>query len=374
MTVHEFVPFALERLLATWENQVAFNLSESGVHPMTLRELFDGDAAGLDALADAAMLYPQANGTLELRKNIAALYPGAQPENVLVTVGAIQANFAAFMALTEPGDAIAVMQPNYRQFWGLAQNLDRRLSTFSLHPENGWKLDRNELERAMTPATKFVAIVNPNNPTGRTLAGDERSAILEAAAASGAWLLADEVYAGAERTAAYTPTFYGAYERTLAVHSMSKAYGLPGLRIGWVVGPADAIARMWAWQDYVTIAPSLLGDRLAAYALSPQVRPRVLERTRRLVQRGYANVERWAAKRDDVELFAPDAAAICFAKYRQPINSSELVRRLRQEHDAFVAPGELFGYDGHLRISFGPSDEYVNEGLRRLGLLLDSLN
>ncbi|MEO9170780.1 MAG: aminotransferase class I/II-fold pyridoxal phosphate-dependent enzyme [Candidatus Baltobacteraceae bacterium] len=373
MNAHEFVPFALERLLSTWENAVQFNLSESGVHPMTVRELFDGDGARIEALADLPMHYPQSNGNRDLRERVAALYPGARAENVLVTVGAIQANFIVLAALTEPGDTVAVMQPNYQQLWGLAQNLGRRVSTFGLNPQAAWRLDLDELRRAVTPATKLVTVVNPNNPTGRTLDASERDAIAKAASASGAWLLADEVYAGAERHGdAVTPTLYGSYERVLAVNSMSKAYGLPGLRIGWVVGPADAIARMWAWQDYVTICTTMLGNALAAHALSPKVRPRILGRTRNYVRRGYANLERWAAARSDVTLFAPDAAAICFVKYHRSINSTQLVTRLREEQSTFVAPGDLFGHDGHLRISFGLPDEYVNEGLCRLGTVLDS--
>ena len=154
---------------------------------------------------------------------------------------------------------------------------------------------------------------------------------------------------------------------------MSKAYGLPGLRLGWVVAPADLTARMWAWQDYVTIASTKLANELATIALSPRVRPLVLERTRRYVRRGFENVQRWAAGRDDVEIFAPDAAAICFARYDKQIGSRDLVMRLLKEKSAFVAPGALFGLEHHLRISFGLPDDYVNEGLRRLGELLDEV-
>jgi aspartate/methionine/tyrosine aminotransferase len=370
----DFVPFELERLLSTWERQIEYNLSESGVHPMTMRELVQ-DAAHIEALVDTELNYPQANGDPLLRERIAALYKGATAANVLVTVGAIQANFTSLLTLTDPGDDVAVMQPNYQQFWGLAQNLDRRLSTFGLRAERGWALDRDELAAAVKPSTKLVTVVNPNNPTGRIMPADERAAIVAAAARADAWLLADEVYAGAERvTDEVTPSFYGDYDKVLAVNSMSKAYGLPGLRIGWVVGPAEIVAQMWAWQDYITICSTMLGNQLAAVAVSPDVRPRILARTRQYVRRGFENVERWAAARDDIEILAPDAAAICFVKYRQKINSTELVMRLIREKSAFVAPGELFGFDGYLRISFGLPDDYVREGLRRLGELLDELD
>jgi len=373
-----FVEFKLERLLSTYENTVEVNLSESGVHPMTMRELVamkGGDVeAELAALADVELNYPQANGDPALREAIAHWYPGATADNVLVTVGAIQANYTSLVTLTEPGDAVAVMQPNYQQFWGLAQNLERELGTFSLKQQRGWALDLDELQDVVGPQTKFLAVVNPNNPTGRILRDNERRAILSAAERTGAWLLADEVYAGAERVSdEFTTSFYGEYERVLAIGSTSKAYGLPGLRIGWVVGPADVIATMWAWQDYITICSTRLGNSLAAIAMAPDVRPRIIERTRGYVRRGFENVSRWAAGRADVEVLAPEAAAICFLKYDKKINSTDFVMRLVREKSAFVAPGDLFGLDGHLRVSFGLPDEYVNEGLRRVGELLDEV-
>lgn len=373
VTTHPFVPFETERLLSTWENRVEYNLSESGVRPMTVRELLAGDPGALDALADTELTYPQANGLPELRDRIAALYPGAARENVLVTVGAIQANFTALMTVTDPGDAVAVMQPNYQQFWGLAQNLGRRLSTFSLAPERGWQLDLDALARAVDSRTKLVAVVNPNNPTGRVMPPAERQAAIDAARDAGAWLLVDEVYAGAEHhTDDVTPTFYGQYAKVLAVNSMSKAYGLPGLRIGWVVGPADVVERMWAWQDYITICTTMLGNMLATAALAPELRPRILARTRRYVRDGFANLQRWARERTDVDVLVPDAAAIAVVTYRQAIDSRELVRRLIDEQSAFVAPGALFGLDRCLRVSFGLPAAYVDEGLRRLGTILDS--
>ena len=373
-----FVEFKLERLLSAYENDVEINLSESGVQPLTTRELLamrGGDVeAGLAALADTGLNYPAANGSLELRQAIAGWYPGATVDNVLVTVGAIQANFTSLLTVTDPGDAIAVMQPNYQQFWGLAQNLGRAMETFSLKQHRDWALDLDELQDAVAPQTRFVAVVNPNTPIGRILRAEERAAIVAAAARTGAWLLADEVYAGAERaTDEFTPSFYGQYDKVLAVGSTSKAYGLPGLRIGWVVGPADVVARMWAWQDYITICTSCLGNKLAAIALAPDVRPQILARTRGYVRRGYDTVARWASSRDDVEVLPPDAAAICFVRYAKKINSTELVMRLLDEKSAFVAPGDLFGLDGHLRVSFGLPDDYVAEGLARIGALLDDV-
>ena len=368
-----FVPFELERLMSIWENQVAYNLSESGVHPMSVTELVQ-DPQLIEELLSTALHYPQSNGLIELRERVAALYPGATPDNVLITTGCAQANFTSLLTLMQPGDEIAIMLPNYMQIWGIAHNFGYCVKTFSLKEERGWAVDLDELERAVSPNTKLVSVVNPNNPTGYIMTPEEMDGVVAAAERVGAWLLSDEVYAGAERvTDQVTPSLWGRYERVLAMGSMSKAYGLPGLRIGWAVAPADVIERMWAWQDYITIGTSLLDNKLAAYALSPEVRPRVLRRTRDYIRNGYRNLELWCEAQGDLfTLVPPQAAAIAFVRYHRQINSTELVKRLIQA-GAFVLPGDLFGLDHFLRISFGLPAAYLNEGLERLRQVLHSV-
>jgi histidinol-phosphate/aromatic aminotransferase/cobyric acid decarboxylase-like protein len=232
----EFVPFALERMMSTWEHRVEYNLSESGVHPLSIEELV-GDPQVLEDLLSTGLTYPQANGTLELRERIAALYPGATPDNVLVTTGAAQANFTAIWTLLGPGDEIVVMLPNYMQIWGLAQNFRLNLKTFHLKEETGWAVDVDQLNRAVSDKTRLIAVCNPNNPTGHIMTAAEMDAVVAAADRAGAWLLSDEVYAGAERTTdTFTPSFWGRYDRVLAYwlggrtsRNRGSDLGAPGL-------------------------------------------------------------------------------------------------------------------------------------------------
>lgn len=363
-----FVPFELERLMSIWEHQVAYNLSESGVRPLTARDLAQDDPVFIEELLSTELNYPQTNGSVELRARIAALYPGATADNVLVTTGAAQANFTAILTALDPGDEIVVMLPNYMQIWGLAQNFGLTVKSFSLRAELGWAFDVDELSRVVSNKTRLIAVCNPNNPTGHIMPAAEREAVVKAAARVGAWLLADEVYAGAEHwTDEVTPSLWGQYERVVAIGSLSKAYGLPGLRIGWVVAPPELTEAIWARQDYITICSTMLGNKLAAYALSPEVRPRLLARTRSYVRQGYRNFEQWCQQR--AEMFAlvrPEAAAIAFVHYHRQINSSQLVNRLIHEQQTYVVPGDHFGLDHYLRISYGLPADYVNEGLRRL--------
>lgn len=370
----EFQPFALERMMGKWENTVRYNLSESGVHPLQLGELMALAGHSVDELAAVELNYPQANGTPALRRAIAALYRGAGEDEVLVTTGAVEANYLIVNTLLAPGDEAVVMRPNYLQVWGVARNRGVSVKDFDLVEAKGWAPDLDQLAAAVGPRTRLIAVCNPNNPTGRILTAAEMAAIVAAAARVGAWILADEVYAGAEReTDTTTPSFHGMYDKVLAVGSMSKAYGLPGLRTGWVVGPPALLDEMWARHDYVTITGTMLSDRLATLALSPDVRPRILARTRGLIRAGYPVLRDWAAKLGNrVQLFPSQAAAIAFLRYDRDIASTALVERLRREQSVLIVPGAHFGHERHLRISFGLPHEYLREGLARIGGMLDA--
>jgi len=363
----DFVPFAQERVMSKWENVVEYNLGDSGVHPMTTKELVD-DPEVIEELLSMGLYHPQANGILELRERIASLYPSATPDNVLVTSGAAQANFTSLWTLLEPGDEIVIVLPNYMQIWGIAHNFRLHVKTCKLEEELDWAVALDELNSTMTNKTKLVAVCNPNNPTGHIMTPEEMDAVVAAADRVGAWLLADEVYAGTEHTTDdITPSFWGRYERVLAIGSMSKAYGMPGLRIGWIVAPEDMVEEIWARQEYVTIGSAMLANKLAAFALCPEVRARILARTRDYTRTGYGHFERWAKSHGD--LFAwvpPHAAPIVLVRYNAEVDSTELCMRLIHEHSVEVVPGDHFGLDGHLRISYGLPEDYLLEGLDRV--------
>lgn len=349
-----FFPFELERWQSTYENRVRFNLSESGVHPFTIAELLEIAGAPATALLDVRLGYSQSNGTDELRQRIAALYPGASPDQIVVTVGSAEANFDVCWRLIEPGDQVAVMLPNYMQTQGLAQNFGARIRPFHLRFDNGWEPDLDEIRAAIAPGTRLVVVTNPNNPTGHVLSDRARQVIVECAADAGAWLLADEVYQGAERDGRTTPSFWGSYGKTIVVNGLSKAYGLPGLRIGWIVaGPAFA-AELWARHDYTVIGPTAASDLLARTALEPAVRARIIERTRGILNTNYPVLERWLEGFGDTFTWhPPQAGAICFARYRHAVSALELVETVRAGHSVLLVPGEHFGMPGYLRFGFG---------------------
>jgi len=359
-----FVPFELERWQSTWENRVRFNLSESGVHPLSIQELLGLAGASALPLLEVRLGYSQSNGTDLLRGRIAALYPGASADQVLVTSGSSEANFCVCWRLIEPGDKVAVMLPNYLQTWGLAQNFGAQVQGFPLHPERQWEPTAEEIRTAIAPGTKLVVVTNPHNPTGHVLSDEMRRLILERCAEVGAWLLADEVYQGAELDGRTTTSFWGAYERVIVVNGLSKAYGLPGLRIGWIVAPPAFSAEAWARHDYTTIGPAGASDHLAAVALEPRVRDKLLERTRRILKTNYPVLEAWLQRFGDTFTWhPPHAGAICLVKYRQAISALELVEKVRAEHSVLLVPGDHFGLPNHIRFGYGEELHHFQEAL-----------
>jgi aspartate/methionine/tyrosine aminotransferase len=369
-------PFALERFQSIWENRVAWNVSESGVHPLRVAELVDTPALH-DLLLQQELGYPQTNGTPGLRDAIAAMYPGAGVDHVQVTNGGSEANCVLLMQLVEPGDDVVMMMPNYMQVRGLARALGARVIAWPLREHTAgaqprWAVDLAELEGLVTPRTRAILLCNPNNPTGAVLDAATLDGVCRIAARTGAWVVGDEIYRGAEREGGETPSVWGRYDRAVVTSGLSKAYGLPGLRIGWVVGPPALVSDLWGLHDYTTIAPGAINDRLARIALEPSRREKLIARTRMIIRTNYPIVRRWIDRHDGLSHVPPAAGAIVLVRYTHPIRSTALAERLRDERSVLVVPGDFFDMDGYLRLGFGSDPAYLSSALSLIGELLDA--
>jgi aspartate/methionine/tyrosine aminotransferase len=365
-------PFALERWQSIWENKVAWNLSESGVHPLRVEEIALTDA-DRHAVLTQELGYTQTNGTPELREAIAALYPGARIDQIEVTNGGSEANCIALWHLVGSGDEVVMMLPNYMQIHGIVRALGGRVVPWTLMEDGTrWRPDLDALETIVSARTKLVVVCNPNNPTGARLSAQELDQVCRIAGRSGSWILSDEIYRGAELDGVETPTMWGRYERVIVTSGLSKAYGLPGLRIGWVAAPAAIVDALWGVHDYTSIAPGAINDRLARIALSR--RDLILARTRGIVTANYPLVRKWIEKRaGKITHVPPEAGAILLVRYRHHINSTALVEQIKREKSVLVVPGDHFEMDGYLRIGFGNHPGHVASALDLVGEVLDAL-
>jgi len=358
-------PFELERWQSIWENKVELNISESGVFPLTTAELA-GDAELLNRVLDTRQGYPQTNGSEELRSRIAELYPGASAANVLVTCGGSEANFISTWALLERGDEVVFMVPNYMQIGALAAAFGATMRPLWLREKLQWGFDPEDLKSIVTSKTRMIAICNPSNPTGAILDHSARDAIIAAAAKVGAWILADEVYRGAEFDGMMTPSFWGSYERVLCTAGLSKAYGLPGLRTGWVIGPAEMIECLWGYHDYTSIAPTVLTDRLASIALQATRREWILARTRKILKQNYPVLTKWLDSHSArFSHIPPKAGAIAWVGLPEGDNSMRIVEELRERRGVLLVPGEQLGMGSYLRFGYGGDVDHLRRALAR---------
>jgi aspartate/methionine/tyrosine aminotransferase len=369
--------FDMERMQCLYENEVEYNLSESGVQPLTVAELVQGE--DLERLLSVGLGYPHSNGSATLRERIAGFYGGAGPENVTVMNGGSEVNFIVLWTLLERDRRLAFMVPNYLQGWGLGRHFGAGsdpipLTVVDRDGSRRWALDVDELRRTVSDRTGVVMVTNPNNPTGAVLTEDEMTAVVEAAAGAGAWLVADEIYRGAEVDGETTPTFWGRYDKVVVTSGLSKAFALPGLRLGWAVAPPDLIDRLWIHHDYTTLTPSMLSERLASVVMEPSRREAILSRTRSIIRANLPVLEEWIAGQDAlIDYVRPAAGAIAFVGYDLPIGSTELVDRIRADQSVLVVPGEQFGAGNYLRIGFGGEVDFMLKGLERLAETLGQL-
>ena len=357
--------FELERVQSIYENTVEFNLTESGFHPLTLSELLTPEQ--IEELTGTVLGYGQTNGWVPLRKRIASLYEGQNVDNVLVTNGSAEANFVACHSLLEAGDEVVMMVPNYMQIWGIVEEMGAAPRGFHLREEDGWAPDVDELRSLVNEKTRMIVVCNPNNPTGYTLTDQEMREIVEIADSVGAWIHSDEVYRGAELDGIEIPSFMGMYDKTMVNGGLSKAYALPGLRLGWLAGPAETIADSWAYHDYTSIAAGILSNRIAEIALSPEVRPGILDRNRSMLRHNLQIMVDWLATYGDLFHFVPPkAGGMAFMRYDLEINSTELADWLRNTKSVFILAGDCYGMDHYFRVGVGAEEKKLVAGLSRI--------
>lgn len=367
-----FQPFELECFQSQFERTVEYNLADSSVKCANVTDLLAGEDP--TAVTHFPLFYPEVNGTGILRERIAALYKDARPSNVLVTVGAAQANLVVASTLLEPGDDVIVVSPGYRQIWGLARNAGCRVHEVHLRPENNWRLDLDELETAAGPRIKLISIVNPNNPTGTVLSAREMERIVSICAKSGAWLHADEVYRGTELSLPETPSFWGMYDRLVCVNSLSKAYGLAGLRVGWAVASPQMIEELWRRHEYAVIAASGPSMALAEIALRPDKRQALLDRQKQLSRDGHRILRDWVRSQNGLfSVGEAMATSIAFVRCHLEIGSVALADFIRRKASVLVAPGAYLGTEHHLRITVGYEPEKVKAALSRISTAIATL-
>ena len=242
-----------------------------------------------------------------------------------------------------------------------------------LREEDGWLPDLDELRGLAAGGVKVIALVNPGNPTGALLDEAHLAGIIEIARDAGAWILADEVYRGLDQEGPGTsPSFVDRYERTVGIGSMSKAFSLAGLRLGWIVAPFEVREPVSRHRDYSVISVGMVDDLLAAIAL--EAKDALLTRNRRIVRRNLAILDAWVAGEPLIDYVRPSSGTTALLRYAHDMPSEALCVRLLEAEGVLLTPGSAMDMEGYLRIGYANDTVVLRAGLERFSAFLATLS
>jgi aspartate/methionine/tyrosine aminotransferase len=371
-------PFLLERWMTRHETHVKYDIAESGILPLSTNELLqfepEGErAATLEGLLQLPLGYSEARGTLALRSALANTYRSVSPDQILVTTGAIEANFLLFNVLLDAGDHVIAPFPAYQQLYTVPRAIGCDVSLWKVGPETNYRYDVDALERLITPKTRLIIVNTPHNPTGAMLSPADAARVYALAESVGAWVIGDEAYRwlSVPDGDPFAPPMVDMGPRGISVGTLSKPYGLPGLRIGWIAGPADIVDRCWGMRDYISLSPGKLNDALACLGLKHH--DKIVARNREIIIANLAAASAWIdARRDVLSWTPPRGGLLALLKYNLPVDSLTLADQLATEYSVMLAPGSAFGYEHHLRLGIGQRPDLFATGLLEAGRALDT--
>jgi aspartate/methionine/tyrosine aminotransferase len=350
--------FELERWKFTRQYFCKYDLTETGVDPLSLRDL-----AGEDVL-NMKLDYVTTNGDEELRNLIATLYKNVDKERVLETTGISEANFIAANLLVNSGDEVVIEVPTFMQTAGVVEANGARVKWFHLREEDRYQPDLETLKELVTKKTRVIVLCHPNNPTGATLDLKTVKAISEIASDVDAWILADEVYRGIEFEGEFSPSFAEYYEKAVVGSSTSKVWGLAGLRLGWLIGPKQIVDKGAAYREYTSLSGSPFSEYLAKIALSEPMKTKLVQRGRQLAREGCEAFSKWMDSHKDIfSWIRPRVGVIALVKHRLTKPSPEIADDLFKRKSVAIVPGEVFGLQKHFRICYGLPIPKLKEAL-----------
>ena len=369
-------PFLVEEWMNAYETEAKYNIAETCVDSISLNELWklsgaDGERFWMD-FCTKRLTYGDIEGFPAFREGVCGLYRTVQPEDVVVTHGAAGANHHIFYSLIEPGDRVVSVMPTYQQLYSIPESFGAEIAVLPLKRENGFLPEPKELENLVTPGTKLVCINNPNNPTGALM---DRALLLEVvriARNAGAYVLCDEVYRHLTQEDIPSESIADLYERGISVGSMSKAFSLAGLRLGWIASrDPDVIKSCVSHRDYDLISCGMIDERIAAIALKN--RDVLLGRSRGIVRKNLAILDAWIKNEPKLSYVKPSAGSTALVFYDFPLGSYEFCERLLHKTGAFVTPGDCFGEPKSMRIGYACDTETLKEGLSAVSRFLRTI-
>jgi aspartate/methionine/tyrosine aminotransferase len=364
-------PFRIEQYYAVHEFTAPYMLSSSDAESVTTADLLALEPDAGERLLGQRLGYTESVGAPELRAAIAPVYETLSPDDVVVVAAAEEGIFVAYHALLEPGDHVVVETPCYESAHQVARSAGAMVTEWRRSPSDGWAHDLDALREALRPDTKLVYINSPHNPTGMSMSREVLDRVVDVCAEREAWLFSDEVYRELEHDPAdRLPAACDLYERALSLGSMSKTYGLPGLRLGWLAcRDRDALQRIVDLKHYTTICSSAPSELLSALAL--RHRDALADRNRGIVLANLPLLDGFFERHADVFSWVrPTAGPIGFPRLHRSEEATTFCEQLVVAEGVLLLPGVVYDEPSHVRFGFGRAA--MPEALERLERFVDT--
>jgi capreomycidine synthase len=363
-------PALLENWMREYYFAVEIDIGSSGVRDYSLTEVRQLTGLQPEELDAVVFHDSQTLGGTGLRQAMADRWAGGKVERVMATHGSTEANFLIANALLSPGDEIVALEPSYQQLYGIAEAIGCRVRRWELRPENGFQPDIEDARRVIGPGTRLVVVNFPHNPTGATLSEADQDELIRLVEAAGAYLVWDDAFGDLTYGTPPLPSPGAKSDRAISMGTLSKAYGLPGLRVGWCIAAPEVLERLVRIRDYTMLHLSPLVELVAEKAIrhgDALLRPRLAE-----AFRNRSLLESWALDRADrIGWVRPAGGVSAFVRFLDVADVEALCRRLAHEQRVLLVPGSCFQSPDHARLGFGCATGELEEGLARVARLLE---
>jgi aspartate/methionine/tyrosine aminotransferase len=347
--------FILERYFDKYEFNSKYLLCSSDCEPLLTSELLELSNQNPEHLLDLSLGYTTSKGDINLRIEISKLYEKISEEEVLTFAGAQEAIYIFNRAILQKGDEVIVQSPCYQSLFQVSKEIGCIVNFWNMNPENSWQLEVEDLKRMITNKTKAIILNFPNNPSGYTISEDIFNEIVTIARKNKIYILCDEVYRFLEYNLKDAlPPICDVYELGISVGVMSKSFGLPGLRIGWVAAKDKSIiSKMNAYKDYTSLCNNVFGEHLSIIAL--QHKDKILSRNKKIIKSNVDYFRSFLEKHNtlfDCEI--PKAGSVVFPKINIPMSTFEFCQEIHKKESVFLLPSEVYSFNsGYIRIGIG---------------------
>ena len=349
-------------------------LGGSCVSPMTVEEMFEVTGQDLNEfLEDFRKMdlgYPRFEGTPRTKKALAKLYKTISPDDIILVHGGTGANNTVVFSLLEPEkDNIISIMPNYQQFHSIPKSIGVEVRDVDLKAEAGYKLNLDDVRKAVDKNTKAIMFTNPNNPTGSLLSLDEMKELIQIAESVGAWIVCDEMYRGLDDE--YMPSFADMYEKAIVTCSSSKIYSMAGTRVGWIVcKDADMRKNIFNHRSYDAICGGVFDEWIFAIALENV--DKIFERSRKIVNSNKAIIDKWLDGHKYLKQYAKAYGTTYLIHYNLDIDAEKFCDELLDRKNVLVCHGDCFYIPHSFRMSLSHGD-HLEEGLKLIDEFIDEL-